>query len=229
MIFLKDVEGQLFADLSLTIAFAVFVSLIVAVTVVPVASMLFLQDAPRRWPTCRRMAAHHRLRHDSDRYAAASGSYWIGGLILGLILGTWLFLPSLQYLPQVKRAAIDGFIQYPAGATIDFADKQIAQPMVDRLQPYMTGEKQPKLLNYYIQNYGPGAMGLGVRVPDDDDFPKLENIVRNEIIRTCRTPRPWHRWAACSADSTKAAASRSISSPTIRAMRAGRARGAARF
>src|SRR6185312_17493803 len=43
VIFLKDVEGQLFADLSLTIAFAVFVLLIVAVTVVPVASALLLK------------------------------------------------------------------------------------------------------------------------------------------------------------------------------------------
>src|SRR6185503_9880746 len=39
VIFLKDVEGQLFADLSLTIAFAVFMSLIVAITVVPMLSV----------------------------------------------------------------------------------------------------------------------------------------------------------------------------------------------
>jgi multidrug efflux pump subunit AcrB len=108
---------------------------------------------------------------------------WIGGLIAGSVLGTWLFLPSLQYLPQVKRAAIDGFIQYPTGATVDFADKEIAQPMVKRLAPYMSGEKQPKLLNYYIQTYGPGTMGIGVRVPNDEDFPTLEKIVRNDIIK----------------------------------------------
>ena len=182
VIFLKDVEGQLFADLSLTIAFAVFVSLIVAVTVVPVASMLFLRTRPK----VAELAVVWRgitdyIMNLTD--TPMKRRYWIGGLILGSIVGTWLLTPSLQYLPQVKRAAIDGFIQYPAGATIDFADKQIAQPIRDRLQPYMTGKKQPQLLNYYIQNYGPGAMGIGVRVPNDRDFPLLEKIVRKEIIK----------------------------------------------
>ena len=182
VIFLKDVEGQLFADLSLTIAFAVLVSLIVAVAVVPVASVLFLKTRPKVAELAsvwRRITDVVMNLTDTPR----KRQLWIGGLIAGSLLGTWLFLPSLQYLPQVKRAAIDGFIQYPTGATVDFADKQIAQPMVRRLAPYMSGEKQPKLLNYYIQTYGPGAMGLGVRVPNDEDFPKLEKIVRNEIIK----------------------------------------------
>ena len=47
VIFLKDVEGQLFADLSLTIAAAVLISLIVAVTVVPMLTVLFLQTRPK--------------------------------------------------------------------------------------------------------------------------------------------------------------------------------------
>jgi multidrug efflux pump subunit AcrB len=181
VIFLKDVEGQLFADLSLTIAFAVFVSLIVAVTVVPVASMLFLRTRPK----VAELAVVWRgitdyIMNLTD--TPLKRRYWIGGLILGSIVGTWLLTPSLQYLPQVKRAAIDGFIQYPAGATIDFADKQLAKPILDRLQPYMTGKKQPQLLNYYIQSYGPGAMGIGVRVPNDRDFPQLEQIVRKEVL-----------------------------------------------
>lgn len=182
VIFLKDVEGQLFADLSLTIAFSVFVSLIVAVTVVPVASILFLRTRPK-------VAELAGLWHAITDYVMAltdtprKRQFWIGGLILGSLAGTWLLTPSLQYLPQVKRAAIDGFIQYPAGATVDFADREIARPIIDRLQPYMTGKKQPQLLNYYIQSYGPGAMGIGVRVPNDRDFPELEKIVRNQVLR----------------------------------------------
>ena len=182
VIFLKDVEGQLFADLALTIAFAVFVSLITAVTVVPVASMLFLKTRPK----VADLAAVWRGITDvimNLTNTARKRQFWIGGLILGSIFGTWLLFPSLQYLPQVKRAAIDGFIQYPSGATVDFADKEIARPILDRLQPYMTGKKQPQLLNYYIQTYGPGAMGIGVRVPNDEDFPKLEKIVRTEVIK----------------------------------------------
>lgn len=182
VIFLKDVEGQLFADLSLTIAFAVFVSLIVAITVVPVASILFLKTRPkiseltnvwrRITDICMNVTNTPRKRQ-----------LWIGGLIFGSLAGTWLLLPSLQYLPQVKRAAIDGFIQFPAGATVEFADKNLAQPIIQRLQPYLRGDKQPKLLNYYVQMNGAGFMDMAVRVPNDRDFPELEKIVRSEVIK----------------------------------------------
>ncbi len=182
VIFLKDVEGQLFADLSLTIAFAVFISLIVAVTVVPVASVLFLKTRPKVSDfaqTWRRIT--DVIMNTTD--TPAKRRWWIGGLIAGSLVGTWLLLPSLQYLPQVKRAAIDGFIQLPASTTVEVADKTIAQPIIKRLHPYLTGEKQPKLLNYYVQLDGPGFMDMAVRVPDDRDFPRIEKIVRGEVLK----------------------------------------------
>jgi multidrug efflux pump subunit AcrB len=182
VIFLKDVEGQLFADLSLTIAFAVFVSLITAVTVVPVASILFLRTRPK---IAELAATWRRITDVIIRLTATpmQRRWWIGGLILGSMAGTWLLLPSLQYLPQVKRAAIDGFVQLPASATVDYVDKYVARTIVSRLQPYYRGKKQPKLLNYYVQMDGPGFMDFAVRVPNDEDFPRLEKIVRSEVIK----------------------------------------------
>jgi len=181
VIFLKDVEGQLFADLSLTIAFAVFVSLIVAVTVVPVASSLFLKTRPKVADLAgvwRRITNVIMNVTNTPRQR----QLWIGGLILSSIVGTWLLTPSLQYLPQVKRAAIDGFIQLPAGSTVKVVDKTIARPIIDRLAPYLKGTKQPKLLNYYVKMDGPGFMDMAVRVPNDEDFPQLEKIVRKEVL-----------------------------------------------
>ncbi|HWA88968.1 MAG TPA: efflux RND transporter permease subunit [Rhizomicrobium sp.] len=182
VIFLKDVEGQLFADLSLTIAFAVFVSLIVAVTVVPVTSIYFLKTRPKVSDlagTWRGITNVIMNLTDTPMKRRA----WIGGLITASVVGTWLFMPPLQYLPQVKRAAIDGFIQLPASTTVDVAQKTIAEPIMKRLKPYLTGEKQPKLLNYYVQLDGPGFMDMAVRVPNDEDFPKIEKIVRGEILK----------------------------------------------
>jgi len=181
VIFLKDVEGQLFADLSLTIAFAVFCSLFVAITVVPVASVLFLKTRPKVGELSN---LWHRITNvvmnltDTPR----KRQLWIGGLIAGSVVGTWLLLPPLHYLPQVKRAAIDGFIQLPTGMTVDAVDREVARPIIDRLTPYMEGKKQPQLLNYYVKMDGPGFMDMGVRVPNDSDFPKLEQIVRNDVI-----------------------------------------------
>ena len=182
IIFLKDVEGQLFADLAVTIAFAVFVSLIVAVTVIPVASALFLKTRPKVAELAnvwRRIADYVMNLTDTPR----KRQLWIGGLILGSVVGTWLLLPPVHYLPQVKRAAIDGFVQFPAGATVDFADKELARPIIDRLTPYWEGKKQPKLLNYFVKMDGAGFMDLAVRVPNDEDFPAIEKIVRDEVIK----------------------------------------------
>ena len=66
---------------------------------------------------------------------------------------------------------------------MEFANKNIAQPIIHRLQPYLRGDKQPKLLNYYVQMNGAGFMDMAVRVPNDNDFPKLEQIVRQEVIK----------------------------------------------
>ncbi len=182
VLFLKDVEGQLFADLSLTIAFAVFCSLFVAVTVVPVSSVLFLKTRPKV------SEFSHVWRRITDVVMNVTDTPrkrqgWIAGLILGSLVGTWLLTPALHYLPQVKRAAIDGFINIPTGMTVSAVDKEVARPIIERLAPYLKGEKQPKLLNYYVKMNGPGNMDMAVRVPNDEDFPKLEQIVRNEVIK----------------------------------------------
>lgn len=182
VIFLKDVEGQLFADLSLTIAFAVLMSLIVAITVVPVASVLFLKTRPKIADLT------NVWRRISDVVMNLTNTpfkrrAWIVGLITSSIVGTWLLLPPVHYLPQVKRAAIDGFIGFSSGTSVDFADKYYAKPIIERLQPYLTGKKQPKLLNYYVKMNGPGNMDMAVRVPNDSDFPQLEKIVRNDVIK----------------------------------------------
>jgi multidrug efflux pump subunit AcrB len=182
IIFLKDVEGQLFADLALTIAFAVFVSLVVAITVVPVASMLFLKTRPKiseLSSVWRRITDFVMNLTETPRRR----QFWIVALIVGSMAGTWLLMPPLHYLPQVKRAAIDGFVQFPSGTTTDFAYKNYAQPIIDRLTPYWKGDKQPKLLNYFVKMDGPGFIDLAVRVPNDSDFPQLEQIVRNDVIK----------------------------------------------
>jgi len=182
IIFLQDVEGQLFADLSVTIAVAVLLSLIVAVTVVPMLTVLFLQTRPKvpEFAGTWRAITDYVMNTTST---PLKRRLWIGGLIGGSIAGTILLAPSLQYLPQVKRAAIDAFFILPPGATIPFAEEELAKPMLERLQPYMKKEKEPHLLNYYIIGGGPGNMNIGVRVIDDSEFPRMLDIVRKEVMK----------------------------------------------
>jgi len=178
--FLKDIEGQLFGDLALTIAIAVSVSLIVAVVLLPVLSKYFLKEQKVIDP-------NEKLWQRITRFVMASSNSRVKRLSLAttlLILPvviTLIAMPKLDYLPPVKRDAIDANLQFPPGSNVQTIEKEVIQPIVERLKPYMDGTKEPALKNYYI--FG-GSFGgsLGVRVKDQDRVDELLEIVKNEIL-----------------------------------------------
>lgn len=182
IIFLRDVEGQLFADLALTIAIGVSVSLIVAVTVLPTAARSYLIDLPE-------------MKRGEKFYTKLTGtimnmtgtarrrSLWIVGLMVGPVVATWFLLPELNYLPPVKRDAVDTFVNVPPGTTPELMQEEFATKIIERLQPYMDGEKEPALRNYYITKY-PNNDGFSVaaRAKDQGRIDELLAIVRDEIL-----------------------------------------------
>jgi multidrug efflux pump subunit AcrB len=105
----------------------------------------------------------------------------ISSLLVIPVLLTWLLFPQLDYLPPVKRAAVDAFLQLPPGATLETKEKEIVSKLVERLQPYMDGEREPALKNYYIW-FCPGGGTIGARVIDESKIKDLENVMRSEIL-----------------------------------------------
>ena len=182
IMFFEDVEGQLFADLALTIAVAVSISLVVAVTVLPTGAAKFMRNGKAQRPV-KKLGIFDALPNvvmkltDTPRRRIA----WIGGLTVIPILAGWLLFPSLNYLPPVKRAAIDGFVSFPSGASADMIRKEFAEVVVARLDPYMKGEKEPALLNYYLYS-GEWGGNIGVRPKNQSDMDKLNTIVNEEIL-----------------------------------------------
>ena len=179
VIFLKDVEGQLFADLALTIAIAVSLSLLVAVTILPTAA--------RSWLTRTRLVDSHaglwdRLTSAITRLTDTPRRrlILIGVLMTIPIAATVALIPNLDYLPPVKRDAVDAFFNLPPGSNIDTLEAEIVNPMVARLQPYMLGEKEPALKNYYFILW-PNGGTIGARVKDQSRVKELEKIVREEV------------------------------------------------
>ncbi len=180
IVFMRDAVSQLFADLALTISIAVIASLIVAVTALPLAAS--------RW-----LNAENVHKGSNDRYAAVAN--WIvrwtdapkrryltvGVLFIAPVVLTWALLPPLDYLPPVKRDAIDGFIQLPPGTNIETVEQEFVKPVAARLAPYMAGEKEPALKNYYILA---GAFGtsIGVRPLDPDNIDELGRLINEEVL-----------------------------------------------
>ncbi|MBV8804120.1 MAG: efflux RND transporter periplasmic adaptor subunit [Sinobacteraceae bacterium] len=180
VLFLKDVEGQLFGDLALTISIAVAISIVVALTLLPVA-LTFVLDRPLRpsgyghgWPRLTEWV----LRVTNSRPKQLS---WIAGLLLIPLALAWWMLPPLDYLPPVKRAAIDAFFNFPPGMSSEAINRELLPTLLERMRPYMEGEKEPRLKNWYILTW-PGGGTIGARVQDETRIGELERIVREKII-----------------------------------------------
>ncbi|MGF1543227.1 MAG: efflux RND transporter permease subunit [Parvularculaceae bacterium] len=182
IIFFEDVEGQLFADLALTIAIAVMLSMVVAVTLLPTAANLFLKAETT--PTEKGRASFvDRL---ADRIMAITQTprrrtIAIAGLIIAPIVVSAALWPQLNYLPPVKRDAVDAFISFPSGASRSVIREEFAEIVVERLQPYMDGEKEPALRNYYLFT-GSWGGNAGIRVQDQSRVGEMERIVNDEIL-----------------------------------------------
>lgn len=178
--FLKDIEGQLFGDLALTIAIAVSVSLLVAVVLLPVLAKFLLKNQNLEDPNS---ALWERLSNKVMSLTnRRSRRLTIAGVLLLLpVAVTYVAMPKLDYLPPVKRDAVDANLQYPPGANIATTEREVISKVVERLQPYMDGEKEPALKNYYIFS-GPFGGSLGVRAKDQSKVEELLDIVRNEVL-----------------------------------------------
>jgi multidrug efflux pump subunit AcrB len=180
VIFMREVEGQLFGDLALTIAIAVVVSLVVAVTILPLASKLWLEDATFSDPN------QHNWQRLSQRIMSLTSGRrrrWIlaAGLLTTPLALSALLMPELDYLPPVKRDAVDAYFQFPAGASTTAVNEEYVSTIDERMGPFMRGEREPALKNYYVLTW-PGGGGLGARVKDQSRVGELEKIIREEIF-----------------------------------------------
>ena len=114
VLFLKDVEGQIFADLALTISIAVAFSIVVAVTVVPAAAGRWLGAHSKNsgygagWPGLTdRVIEWTRTRKQQWM--------WVGALLVAP-LATRLAVAAEARLPAAGEARGDRrILQFPAG------------------------------------------------------------------------------------------------------------------
>lgn len=178
VVFLRDVEGQIFSDLALTISIAVAISVIVAITALPAAASWLRAKKLKSgygdgWPWLT-----DRIMAWTDTRPKQLG--WVLALLVLPLLATFVFVPRLDYLPPVKRAAVDAYFNFPPGMPPEVVDREIVPVILERMKPYMDGSRQPQLKNWYVIVY-PGGGNLGARVVDESRIGELERVVREEI------------------------------------------------
>ncbi len=92
-----------------------------------------------------------------------------------------VLMPKIDYLPPVKRAAVDAIFNFPPGMSPERVNREIAPALLQRMRPYMDGEKAPQLSNWYL-NLWDGGGTIGARVVDPGDIGELERIIRDEVV-----------------------------------------------
>jgi len=169
IMFLEDVSGQLFADLALVISVAVTASLFIAVTIIPTAAAKWLhgvtlEDPHTVWwerttDTIMRITDDQRTRR-----------ILVGGIFASATLLTWLLLPPANYLPDGKQGWIFAFIQTPPGQSVTTAREEFANPVVERLRPYLQEGAELEIDSYFMGMFGNFAFaGAGMVNAEDTD------------------------------------------------------------
>jgi multidrug efflux pump subunit AcrB len=181
IMFLEDVEGQMFADLALTIAIGVSMSLLVAITILPTTARYWIHTLPpvrKDHRTWERLAdTLIRLTNTQRRRFS-----WIGALMAGSVLLTILLWPESNYLPPVKRDTVDSFLFFPPGTNVDTADREIAQLLHQRLEPHLNGQKEPAIRDYFLWSFPGGSGGwLAINPEDGVDLDAFQNTVQTDI------------------------------------------------
>ena len=184
IMFLEDAEGQMFADLALTIAIGISVSLVVAVTILPTGARYLLRSdtkviAPEQSKHWQKITdSLMRLSNTQTKRVS-----WILGLICIPIMLVILLWPTSNYLPPVKRDTVDSFLFFPPGTNVKTADTEIAQLISKRLEPHLSGEKLPAVRDYFFWSF-PGASGgwLALNGADGTDLDELQQTIQSDII-----------------------------------------------
>ncbi len=180
VVFLESEIGQLFGDLALTIAVAIVASLVVALTIIPTASSQFIRS---------------RSIHDPHRYWWDKGCQtimtltdtsrrrwlWIVVLLTAPGAVTYGILPKTDYLPEGNRNLVFAFILPPPGSSIGYIEKEMGKILADRLEPYMSGKREPKLKYYFFVSFSRGTF-MGARTQDPDRTAELVGAV-NDVLQ----------------------------------------------
>jgi len=181
ILFMAGIEGQLFSDLALTLSVAVCSSFIAATTVIPLASRYWLGHSVSTDPFAqywqRLSQLIMRLTDNSVKRVS-----WLTGLTLGSVLLTLLLMPRTDFMP---RAPTDGFFysfSLPPGGNIDFLEQELANRVVQRLEPYYSGGKLPGIKSYNFYTFGPNASGGFVYAADPTQVEQLMDVVRNDVF-----------------------------------------------
>lgn len=180
IVFLKDVSGQLFADLAIVIAVAVTASLVIALTIIPTAAAQWLKDVRlddehKDWWD--KLTARIMRATDTAKLRRA----WIVGLFAGATILTWIMLPPADYLPKGNQGWVFAFILSPPGQSVGTAREEFVDVVAERLAPYLEEDSEYPIDAYFAGMFGSFGF-FGSSMVDRDDVSEFLPKLNFEIL-----------------------------------------------
>ncbi|MEM7745462.1 MAG: efflux RND transporter permease subunit [Pseudomonadota bacterium] len=187
--------GQLFRDIAVAISVSVMLSLVVAVTVVPALCAKLLGGGKAKLsvtPLPGIDAVGRGFASLMTSYARLTvgvrgfGILIVSGITAAAILGAWMFLPKLEYLPEGNRNLVFGVILPPPGYNLDTTTsiakriEAVAQPLWEKEE---TGnpEEPPALRHFFFVSFR-GLTFLGGAAKDPTRVAELIPVLSTPIF-----------------------------------------------
>jgi len=181
ILFMAGVEGQLFKDLAITLSIAVLASMLAALTVLPAISSKWVSissESDRFSSVWERLS--HLVVHVTDD--SRMRLLWIGSILGTSLLTMWLLFPKIDFLPKADIDAISVFFNTPEGINVRTIEKELAADVVGRLQPYLSGEKQPGIKAYNFASFNGFSTQVYIYPSDSERVDELIELLRSEIL-----------------------------------------------
>jgi multidrug efflux pump subunit AcrB len=157
ILFLEGMEGQMFSDLAITLSVSVVASLLAAITIIPVASRLWLRQTDDKDP---KQHWWDNITNWVMRWTDSSHKRhaWVFGLLAMSLLIVVSLMPKADFLPPAKADAVQVFFNAPPGVTTDVYEHEIGKVIVERLRPHMEHEKAPFIKGYNLSMFGTNSI-----------------------------------------------------------------------
>lgn len=199
IVFIEDEAGQLFRDIAIAVSAAVGLSLIVALTVIPMMSARLMSNRsadtgqPAQDNALTRFGdSVTRLISNSVYRISGSTAMRVGVVVLMIgasVLAAWSLLPKAEYLPTGNRNLIFSILLPPPGYSLDELI-DVGQQIEDVLRPRWEakpGSPEAELIEgplvphmFYVA-FGRSAF-MGARAHDPSEVKALIPIIQQPLF-----------------------------------------------
>ncbi len=149
ILLIQDEVGQLFRDIAIALSVSVFLSMIVAITVVPAAAARLLKPLKEGTASLTEAGWLGRMSTWISRSLYRVSRYRTIALLVAAIMtalsigGSYALVPPQDYLPSGNRNLVFGLILTPPGTSVE-QQEVMAKRIEDGVRPYWEAAQLPE-------------------------------------------------------------------------------------